>query len=145
MSEDCASGGEVARGEDGPRPGGPARNYGAQFFGGEARVANMAVGPHARADAGSVSFGQETAEAPDRALELLSRIEQLLTEHQGELPEQSGPRREVARLREELVEEEPQSGVVNRALARLSAFATPVAPLVTAVAQLGDAIGRMLH
>ncbi len=68
-------------------------------------------------------------------------MERLLEEHREALPDREAPRVELRRLREELDEDEPEPGVVRRALNRLAGFAEPVAPVAAAVAELTRAVG----
>lgn len=114
-----------------------AVNNGIQQFGGHMHVGNQAVGANARIDAGDVSV---QAVGSPQAAELLVRIEQLLSQHAADLPDQDGTLRELRRIREELAEPEPQHGIIQRALERLTAFVKPVAPLVVAVGQLAQAV-----
>ncbi|MFJ7154194.1 hypothetical protein ACIQUQ_04580 [Streptomyces sp. NPDC101118] len=124
--------------QPGPSPDGarPVVNLGIQQYGGHSHVANQAVGPHARAVAGQVFMQAPTIEQRTRLDDLLRQVEQLLEEHRAALPDQEAPRAELRRLREELDEDQPEPGVVRRALDRLTVFAQPAAPLAAAVAEL---------
>ncbi|MFI5527892.1 DUF5955 family protein [Kitasatospora sp. NPDC051853] len=116
----------------------PGANYGVQQSGGHSQVGNQAVGPGARAIAHQIAF--QSAAPSHRIEELLTTIEQLLAAHATELPNPETPQVELRRLREELAEDEPQPGVLRRALDRLTAVAVPIAPLATAVAELTTAV-----
>ncbi|AUG76581.1 hypothetical protein CFP65_1699 [Kitasatospora sp. MMS16-BH015] len=118
----------------------PPGNSGVQQYGGHSQVGNQAVGTNARAIAQNVGF--QTA-IPTTGLDpaaLLALVERLLDQHREELPDQSATQVELRRIREELSEEEPQPGLIQRSLTRIAAFVEPVAPLVTAVAQLTQAL-----
>ncbi|WP_267241289.1 DUF5955 family protein [Streptomyces sp. PR69] len=127
-----------------PSPDGSPRgdNLGVQYYGGNNQAGNQAVGSGAQANAGRVFVQAAAPTADERAQirELLALIERLLEEHRAALPDQESPRAELRRLREELDDEEPQPGVVRRALDRLTAFAQPVAPLAAAVGELSQAV-----
>ncbi|MER6671928.1 DUF5955 family protein [Streptomyces sp. NPDC000983] len=115
-------------------------NFGVQQFGGQSQVANQAVGPGARAVAGHVSFQSLTADQRTLIDDRLTLVERLLDEHRAALPDQTAPRAELRRLREELTDPAPEPGVVHRALTRLTAFAEPIAPLAAAITALTEAI-----
>ncbi|WP_441246680.1 DUF5955 family protein [Kitasatospora sp. McL0602] len=119
---------------------GPVTNAGIQQYGGHSQVGNQAVGTGARAVAGQIGF--QTALPDQRADvgELIALIRQLLADHQAVLPDQGATQVELRRIQEELEEAEPQPGLLRRSLDRISSFVQPVAPLVTAVAQLTQAL-----
>ncbi|MYS19494.1 hypothetical protein GA0115240_10943 [Streptomyces sp. DvalAA-14] len=124
-------------------PGRSPVNHGFQVLGGQVRIGNQAVGPGARAVAGSVTTGAG-APAAATAADLLLVIERLLDEHREQLPDQSATRAELGRLREELADPQPEPGAVGRALARLTAFVQPVTPLVAAVGGLAESLRDLL-
>ncbi|MFG2456993.1 hypothetical protein ACGFWE_07985 [Streptomyces sp. NPDC048523] len=115
----------------------PPVNNGVMISGGTHYVGNQAVGHHAQAFSGAVSFQPPDAE---RTAELLAHVEQLLTEHRAALADPDATGRELRRLREELDEPEPQPTVLRRALDRLNDFVQPVTPLVVAVGQLAQSV-----
>ncbi|MDH2389964.1 DUF5955 family protein [Streptomyces sp. HNM0663] len=115
-------------------------NLGVQQYGGHSQVGNQAVGSGAQAIAGQVFVQAPTADQRTQIRDLLALVERLLEEHRAALPDQEAPRAELRRLREELDDEDPQPGVVRRALDRLTAFAQPVAPLAAAVGELSQAV-----
>ncbi|GGS62222.1 DUF5955 family protein [Streptomyces griseoviridis] len=118
----------------------PPVNNGLVINGGTHHVGNQAVGHHARAYSGSVSFSPQDREQAARTAELLTRVDQLLQEHRAALADPDAAGRELGRLREELDEAEPQPTVLRRALDRLTGFVQPVGPLVTAVGQLAASV-----
>ncbi|NEA98124.1 DUF5955 family protein [Streptomyces sp. SID13726] len=115
----------------------PPVNNGLMISGGTHYVGNQAIGDHARAFSGSVSFQPADAE---RTAELLTQVERLLAEHRAALADPEATTRELRRLREELDEDEPQPSVLRRALTRLTEFVQPVPPLVLAVGQLAQSV-----
>ncbi|MFI0509821.1 anion-transporting ArsA/GET3 family ATPase [Streptomyces canus] len=115
----------------------PPVNNGVMISGGTHYVGNQAVGDHAQAFSGSVSFQPQDAE---RTAELLAYVERLLEEHRALLTDPDATTRELRRLREELDEPEPQPTVLRRALDRLNEFVQPVTPLVVAVGQLAQSV-----
>ncbi|MCP9988998.1 DUF5955 family protein [Streptomyces sudanensis] len=119
----------------------PGDNHGVQQYGGHSSVANQAVGPGARAVAGDITVHAPGTGERARVEELIRLVERLLEEHREALPDREAPRVELRRLREELDEDEPEPGVVRRALNRLAGFAEPVAPVAAAVAELTRAVG----
>ncbi|MFE4665252.1 hypothetical protein ACFRI7_14695 [Streptomyces sp. NPDC056716] len=123
----------------------PPVNNGLVIKGGTHYVGNQAIGHRAQAFSGSVSFQQRAGdEAAARTAELLALIERLLAENRDALADPDATTRELRRLREELDEEEPQPGVLRRALDRLTAFAQPVTPLAVAVGELSVMVRGVL-
>ena len=115
----------------------PPVNNGLMISGGTHYVGNQAIGDHAQAFSGSVSFQPQD---PERTAELLALVERLLVEHRAALADPDATDRELRRLREELDEAEPQPTVLRRALDRLNEFVQPVTPLVVAVGQLAQSV-----
>ncbi|MGA5699753.1 DUF5955 family protein [Peterkaempfera bronchialis] len=127
-----------------PRP--PAVNQGVQQSGGTSYTGNQAVGFQAQAVTGSIGFQTPDAAPRMRAAEALDIVAGLLEEHRTALPDAAAAVAQLRRLREELDEEQPEPRVLSRALDRLTAFVQPVTPLVTAVAQLTQAVqGALGH
>jgi hypothetical protein len=104
-------------------------NKGNIVTGGVQYVGNQAIGGHAQAN-WNTSREDVTA--------LLTRIETLLAESR--LPEHAAAKAELDDLKQELAAEHPRQSVVKRALEGLAMFAKPVTPLVSAVAQLAEAV-----
>jgi hypothetical protein len=104
-------------------------NKGNSVSGGQQIVYNQAVGDGAQAH----------WHAPARVPGLLAHVEALLTGHESELPDLTAARAELNDLKQELAGASRPS-VVKRALDGLNTFAKPVTPLVSAVAQLTQAI-----
>jgi hypothetical protein len=123
----------------------PPVNNGLVINGGTHYVGNQAVGHRAQAFSGSVGFQPQDAEQAARTAQLLVLVERLLEEHRSALTDPDATTRELRRLREELDEEEPQPGVLRRALDRLNEFVQPVTPLVVAVGQLAQSVQPLAH
>jgi ABC-type transporter Mla subunit MlaD len=108
-------------------------NKGNIVNGGTQYVGNQAIGDHARAN--------WTAPAPGTDVrDLLANVEALLSEHEARLPEHAAASAELGDLKRELAAEQPTPSAMKRALDGLATFAKPVAPLVSAVAELAKAI-----
>jgi hypothetical protein len=105
-------------------------NKGNVVSGGSQTVYNQAVGDGAQAH----------WHAPAQVPGLLAQVEALLTEHESELPDLTAARAELGDLKQELAAGQPAPSVLKRALDGLATFAKPVTPLVSAVAQLAQAI-----
>jgi hypothetical protein len=102
-------------------------NKGNMVTGGVQYVGNQAIGDHAQANWNS---SREDVTA------LLTHVETLLAA----VPEHAAAQAELDDLKQELAAEHPKQSVVKRALHELATFAKPVTPLVTAVAQLAQAV-----
>jgi ABC-type transporter Mla subunit MlaD len=107
----------------------PKVNKGNVVSGGQQIVFNQASGDRATANWNS----------PD-VRSLLAQIESLLGEHEARLPEHAAASAELGDLKQELAAQPPSPSVVKRALDGLATFTKPVTPLVSAVAQLAQAI-----
>ncbi|NRQ30969.1 hypothetical protein HII36_03860 [Nonomuraea sp. NN258] len=106
--------------------------YGMHISGGNVS-GPIAMGPHARATVNNF--------ADPAAARLLDRLEQLIGEHQSEVAEPERALRDVADVRQELAETEPDRSRVLDALKRLSARAAEVSVIVEVVGQIRELFG----
>lgn len=107
--------------------------YGVHISGGEVS-GPIAVGPHSRATVnhlGRPGPGEEVSR-------LLDRLAELLAEHEGRVSEPERARRDLADVRQEAEEAEPDRARVMDALKRLSARAAEVSVIVEVVTQIRE-------
>ncbi|MEU8321882.1 hypothetical protein AB0C33_26320 [Nonomuraea sp. NPDC048881] len=117
--------------EQTPTPG----SYGVHISGGEVS-GPIAVGPHSRATVNNLG-----GSAPGEAARLLDRLERLLAEHEAEVTEPARARRDVADVRQEIEQADPDRSRVLDALKRLSARAAEVSVIVEVVGQIRELFG----
>ncbi|NUO96960.1 MAG: hypothetical protein HOW71_14970 [Nonomuraea sp.] len=106
--------------------------YGVHISGGEVN-GPIAIGPHSRATVNNL--GQA---GPGEAARLLDRLAQLLAEHEGRVAEPERARRDLADVRQEAEQAEPDRARVMDALKRLSARAAEVSVIVEVVGQIRE-------
>ncbi|KAB2370845.1 DUF5955 family protein [Actinomadura montaniterrae] len=107
----------------------------------------ISIGGHANVS-GQVASGDHVtqnqriagASGPDAA-DALARVERLLEQHAAELPEAARARRDLADVREEAQEDDPDPERMGGALARLGRRVAGVAALAEAVRALAAAVG----
>ncbi|GAA3533179.1 hypothetical protein GCM10022419_010430 [Nonomuraea rosea] len=106
--------------------------YGVHISGGDVS-GPIAMGAHARATVHNVTMA-----AGGELGQLLDRLERLLGEHEAKLAEPHRAARDVADVRQELAEAEPDRSRVLDALKRLSVRAAEVSVIVEVVSQIRD-------
>ncbi|MDL4814858.1 DUF5955 family protein [Actinomadura opuntiae] len=107
----------------------------------------ISIGGHANVS-GQVASGDHVTQnqqivgaAGTDVAEALARVERLLEQHAGDLPEAGRARRDLADVREEAQEDDPDPERMNGALARLARRVSGVAALAEAVHALTTALG----